>query len=204
MRHRRLGRRLNRSSPHRKALFANLISGLLLTERELVEGLEPNAPKVPGRIITTVEKAKEVRPLLERCITIAKHGLESDKAAEEFATQAEPRSDDYKKWRQSDQWKSWANARAPGVAARRRVLSIIRNKSAVRILFNTVAPRFMDRDGGYTRILRLAKPRLGDNGTRALLEFVGRNDRQKQAKATKPEFATASSSESTDESNSDS
>ena len=46
-------------------------------------------------------------------------------------------------------------------------------KQAVSVLFEEVAPRFADRDGGYTRILRLAKPRLGDAGTRAILEFVG-------------------------------
>ena len=200
MRHRRRGRRLNRTSPHRKALFANLISGLLLTERDLLEGVEANAPKVPGRIITTVEKAKEIRPLLERCITIAKKGVEADQAAEQFAAKTnDRRSEEYKQWRKSDQWKSWANARAPGITARRRVMSVVRNKQAVQILFEKVAPRFMDRPGGYTRILRLAKPRLGDNGTRALLEFCGVNDRVKTSKAPKPQFATAGAgSESTE------
>ncbi len=51
------------------------------------------------------------------------------------------------------------------------------DKQAVYGLFDTVAPRFTDRPGGYTRILRLAKPRLGDAGTRAILEFVGVRDR---------------------------
>ena len=49
----------------------------------------------------------------------------------------------------------------------------LRDKQAVRVLFETIAPRFADRPGGYTRIMRLAKPRLGDNGTRAILELVG-------------------------------
>lgn len=191
MRHRRHGRRLNRTSSHRKALFANLISALLLTEREVIAELDPNPPKVPGRIVTTMQKAKEIRPLLERCITIAKKGIAADQAAAEFATDAEPRSDEYKKWRESDQWKKWAAARAPGVTARRRVYSIIRDKAAVRILFEKVAPRFTDRPGGYTRILRLAKPRLGDNGTRVILEFCGRNDRVKNRKAPEPVFAGA-------------
>ena len=197
MRHLRRGRRLNRTSPHRKSLFANLISALLLTEREVVEGVDPNAPKTPGRIITTIEKAKEIRPLLERCITIAKKGLEAEAKAQEFAAPSEDRkSDAWKSWRKSDQWKKWADARSPGVTARRRVLAVIRNKQAVAILFNTVAPRFADRNGGYTRILRLAKPRLGDNGTRALLEFVGRNDRVSKKKAQKPDFAAASTESS--------
>ena len=51
------------------------------------------------------------------------------------------------------------------------------DKQAVRILFETVGPRFTDRPGGYTRVVRLAVPRLGDNGTRAVLEFVGVRDR---------------------------
>jgi large subunit ribosomal protein L17 len=69
------------------------------------------------------------------------------------------------------------------VAARRRVLQLIGDKQAVEILFDEIAPRFADRDGGYTRILRLAKPRLGDSGTRAVLELVGRNDRERRAAA---------------------
>jgi large subunit ribosomal protein L17 len=54
---------------------------------------------------------------------------------------------------------------------------LLGDKAAVRILFSEIGPRFADRPGGYTRILRLAKPRLGDAGTRAILEFVGERDR---------------------------
>lgn len=191
MRHLRKGRVLGRSPSHRKALFSNLVSAIILTEREVTE-LEPNAPKVPGRIITTLEKAKEIRPLVEKCITIAKHGVIADAKAEEFATKAERGSDEWKAWRKSDSWQKWAAARAPGVTARRRVFAIVKDKECVRILFNKIAPRFLERNGGYTRIMRLAKPRLGDNGTRAILEFVGQNDRTSK-KSTKPAFeATAS------------
>ncbi len=186
MRHRRKGRVLGRSPSHRKALFANLVSALFLTERETTE-IEANAPKVPGRIVTTIEKAKEVRPLVEKCITIACKGLASEAEAAQFATQAERGTQAWKDWRKSPEWRKWADARSPGVTARRRVLSMIRDKEAVSILFERVAPRFTDRPGGYTRILRLAKPRLGDNGTRAILEFVGKNDRVTK-KATKPSF----------------
>jgi large subunit ribosomal protein L17 len=63
------------------------------------------------------------------------------------------------------------------------------DKQAVRILFEEIAPRFADRNGGYTRVLRLAKPRLGDAGTRAILELVGKNDRVRK-KSTKPSFDT--------------
>ena len=189
MRHRRKGRVLGRNSSHRKALFANMVSAIFLTERETTE-LEPNAPKVPGRIITTLEKAKEIRPMVEKCITIAVKGLAKEAGAEEFATTAERGSDEWKIWRKSDTWRKWADARSPGITARRRVYAMIRDKQAVEVLFNRIAPRFTAREGGYTRIMRLAKPRLGDNGTRAILEFVGKNDRVTK-KATKPSFEVA-------------
>ena len=192
MRHRRKGRVLGRSPAHRKALFANMVSAIFLTERDTTE-LDANAPKVPGRIVTTLEKAKEIRPLVEKCITIARKGLAAEAGAAEFATQAERGSDEWKAWRKSDQWKKWADARSPGITARRRVYSMIRDKEAVSILFAKVAPRFADRPGGYTRIMRLAKPRLGDNGTRAILEFVVQNYRVTK-KATKPAFETAPAS----------
>lgn len=186
MRHRRKGRVLGRNPAHRKALFSNLVAALFLTEREITE-VDANAPKVKGRIVTTLEKAKEVRPMVEKCITIAKKGLAADAAAVQYATDAARGTDAWKAWRKSENWKKWCDARSPGVNARRRVYSMIRDKQAVAILFSTVAPRFTERDGGYTRILRLAKPRLGDNGTRAILEFVGKNDRVKK-KASKPAF----------------
>ena len=62
------------------------------------------------------------------------------------------------------------------------------NKEAVRILFEEVAERFEDRPGGYTRTLRLASPRLGDAGPRAILEFVGVRDRVSEAKSEAPRF----------------
>lgn len=195
MRHRRKGRVLGRSPSHRKALFKNLASALFLTERDAE--MDDNAPKVKGRIVTTLHKAKEVRPLVEKCITIAKKSLIAEQEAEEFATSAERGSDEWKQWRQSEQWRKWAAARAPAVAARRRVLQMIGDKQAVRLVFEEVAPRFVDRPGGYTRVVRLAKPRLGDAGVRAILEFVGKNDRVK-VQAEKPSFAS-DDSETSDE-----
>ncbi len=192
MRHRRRGRVLGRNSPHRKALYRNLVTALILTEREKSE-LESNHPKVAGRIVTTVEKAKEVRPMVERCITIAKKGVLAEEAAETYATSADRGSEAWKAWRSGPQWSQWVAARAPAVTARRRLYSMLGSKQAVRILFDTIAPRFSDRDGGYTRIVRLAKPRLGDGGTRAIIEFVGNNDRKKSArKAERPSFEETS------------
>jgi large subunit ribosomal protein L17 len=185
MRHRRKGRVLGRSPSHRKALLKNLASAIFLTERD-AEG-EANAPKVTGRIVTTLHKAKEVRPLVEKCITIAKKTIPAAEQAKQFGTSEKRGSEGYKKWRESDQWKKWAEARAPIVTARRRVIQLIGDKKAAAILFDRVAERFVDRPGGYTRIVRLATPRLGDAGVRAILEFVGKNDRVKK-KSQKPSF----------------
>ena len=179
MRHLKKGRKLGRNPNHQRALLKNLVISILMTERD-AEG-EGNAPKVPGRIITTLPKAKEVRPLLEKCITIAKKAQKHLRAAEEFETSASRGSTEWKNWRESEQWQKWNKAIAPAVAARRRVMKLIgNNKEAVAILFDVIAPRFEDRDGGYTRILKLFKPRLGDAGQRAILEFVGQNDRTKK------------------------
>jgi large subunit ribosomal protein L17 len=185
MRHRRRGRTLGRCPSHQRALLRNLASALLLTERDAED--DDNAPKVKGRIVTTLAKAKEVRPLVERCVTIARNALPAEQEAEKFGTTAARNSEAWKSWRTSDQYQQWNQAIAPVVAARRRTLRLLGDKEAVRILFADVAPRFVDRPGGYTRVLRLAKPRLGDAGTRAILEFVGVRDRVRQ-RSQKPSF----------------
>jgi large subunit ribosomal protein L17 len=183
MRHRRRGRTLGRSPAHQRALLKNLAASLFLTERDAED--DDNKPKVKGRIITTLEKAKEVRPLVERSITIARNALPALAEAEKHGTTAERNSQAWKTWRQSSQYRLWNKAMAPVVAARRRALRLLGDKQAVRLLFSEVAPRFVDRPGGYTRVLKLAKPRLGDAGNRAILEFVGVRDRARQ-KAVRP------------------
>jgi large subunit ribosomal protein L17 len=185
MRHRRKGRTLGRSPSHQRALLRNLASALFLTERDADD--DDNKPKVKGRIVTTLEKAKEVRPLVEKCITLARNALPAMQEAEKFGTTAARNSQAWKDWRKSDRYPQWNNAIAPMLVARRRALVMLGDKQAVRILFADVAPRFVDRQGGYTRVLRLAKPRLGDAGTRAILEFVGVRDRVSQ-RAVKPTF----------------
>ncbi|HEY1785160.1 MAG TPA: bL17 family ribosomal protein [Pirellulales bacterium] len=190
MRHRRKGRKLGRCPSHQRALLRSLATALFLTERDAEH--DENRPKVKGRIITTLEKAKEVRPVVEKAITLACRAIEESREAEKFATTAERNTDAWKKWRTSDQWRKWAHAVAPLVDARRRALVMLGDKQAVRILFAEVAPRFIGRPGGYTRVLRLAKPRLGDNGTRAILEFVGVRDRVTE-RAQRPAFEAAAS-----------
>ncbi len=161
---------------------------MFLTEEVFEDkSLVPNAPKVAGRIITTLEKAKEIRPLVEKCITIAKKGLAAEAEATKYATSADRGTDEYKKWRKSPEWKQMGFGSRSRCECATTRLSLIGDKKATNILFTVIAPRFEDRNGGYTRILRLAKPRLGDAGTRAILEFVGKNDRTK-AQSTKPAF----------------
>lgn len=188
MRHRRRSRVLGRSPSHRKALFKNLASALFLTERDKDEYLdEKMAPKVTGRIVTTLPKAKEVRATVERCITIARDALPAIEAAEKLGPNAERNTEAWRSWRKSKKWQDWAAAMAPAVNARRRVLRILGDKEATKICFSVVAPRFADRPGGYTRVVRLANPRLGDAGTRAVLEFVGVRDRTAK-RAPAPKF----------------
>ena len=188
MRHRNKGRKLGRHPNHQRALLRNLASALILTELE--DDDADNKPKVAGRIITTLPKAKEVRPLVEHCVTLARHALVHIEAAQQFATTAERNSQQWRAWRDGEGWAQWNQAIAPVVAARRRALRMLGNKTAVKVLFDEIAPRYADRPGGYTRIMRLAKPRLGDAGIRAILEFVGQHDRVHK-RATKPTFETA-------------
>jgi large subunit ribosomal protein L17 len=181
MRHRRKGRVLGRSPSHQRALLRNLASALFLTERDAED--EDNAPKIKGRIVTTIQKAKEVRPFVERCVTIAIRSLKHAENAQAHSPptggggKVERNSQAYRDWRNGADYPKWRAAMAPVVNARRRVFALLRDNQAVRICFEEVAPRFVDRPGGYTRVMRLAKPRLGDAGTRAILEFVGVRDR---------------------------
>jgi large subunit ribosomal protein L17 len=167
-------------------MLRNLASSLFLTERDAE--FDPNPPKVKGRVVTTLHKAKEVRPLVEKCITIARKSLPHAATAAEFESTADRNSEQWRDWRKSENWQRWCEARAPVVAARRRALKLLGDKEAVKVLFEEVAPRFADRDGGYTRILQLAKPRLGDAGRQAIIEFVGVNDRVTE-RSEKPAFA---------------
>ena len=126
MRHNVAHRKLGRTSEHRRALLRNQAHALLLHER----------------IETTVPKAKELRPFVERLITIAKRGVAS----------GDPSSE--------------------ALHARRRVLKELPDKAIISKLFNTIAPRFSERPGGYTRILRIG-PRRGDAAELAQIELVG-------------------------------
>ena len=177
MRHRVRGRKLGRNHSHRKAMFRNMAASLIRSVA--VDEDDPQRPKVPGRITTTVPKAKELRPFVERLVTMAKKALPHEEAARQYNTDAERNSDAWRSWRKSDEWQKWNQAIAPSIAIRRRIFALLRDKEAVQILFEELAPKFEDRPGGYTRIVRIAERRLGDAGEQAFIEFVGERTRVK-------------------------
>jgi len=198
MRHRRRGRQLGRTSPHRKAMMRNMASSLFLTERsELANEIHGNTPRVRRRIVTTIQKAKEVRSIVEKCITLARKVQPCyDQAAALLPENLQgdnfdKQSSAYKTWRQSPDWQEWAEARAPIVNAQRKALQMLGNREAVDILFNDIAPALLEEDServsGFTRILKIAKPRLGDNGTQAILEIVGESNNRDTSGTAAPQ-----------------
>jgi large subunit ribosomal protein L17 len=125
MRHGFKGRRFARSVSHRKSMFANLAVSLIEHEQ----------------IVTTLEKAKDLRPIVEKLVTLGKRG---------------------------------------DLHARRQVIAQIGNEDVVKRLFDTIAPRYADRHGGYLRIMK-AGFRKGDNAAMAVIEFVDRDASAKGA-----------------------
>ena len=126
MRHRKQGRKLNRTSSHRKAMFANMAAALIEHEQ----------------IVTTLPKAKEMRRVADKLITLGKRG---------------------------------------DLHARRQAISKIRDVEQVKKLFEVLGPRYKDRNGGYTRVLK-AGFRYGDNAPMAVIELVDRDVDAKGAK----------------------
>jgi len=177
MRHRRIGKKFGRNPNHQRALLKNLAIALILTERDVEDfDSKEKAPKKAGRIITTLPKAKELRPFVEKMVTKAIKAQKSIDEAEALACKAEKNSAEWKEWRNGEGWKNWVKASAPALAASRAVYQKLNNREAVCLLFDRIAPRYIDRQGGYTRILKLATPRLGDAGKRAIIEFVGEDE----------------------------
>ncbi len=126
MRHRKQGRKLNRTASHRKAMFANMAAALIEHEQ----------------IITTLPKAKEMRRVADKLITLGKRG---------------------------------------DLHARRQAISKIRDVEQVKKLFDVLGPRYQERNGGYTRVMK-AGFRYGDNAPMAVIELVDRDIDAKGAK----------------------
>ena len=125
MRHRQSGRKLNRTSSHRKSLFKNMAQALLKHEQ----------------IVTTLPKAKELKRVVEKLITLGKKG---------------------------------------NLHSRRLAFNQIRDKDMVSKLFDSLAKRYSDRKGGYTRVLK-AGFRYGDSAPMAVIELVDRDENAKGA-----------------------
>jgi large subunit ribosomal protein L17 len=119
MRHGKVHRKLNRTAEHRRAMFANMCASLIKHEQ----------------IVTTLPKAKELRPIVEKLVTLGKKG---------------------------------------GLALRRQAIAELRDVEMAKKLFDVLAPRYKDRHGGYTRIIK-AGFRYGDNAAMAVIEFVDRD-----------------------------
>lgn len=164
-------------------MFSNMAASLIKTA---TRELDPEKRWiVPGRIETTVPKAKELRPYVEKLVTMARRALPYQAKAAEFATTAERNSTEWINWRKSEQWNKWNQAIAPAVALRRRAFALLRDKEAVSVLFDKIGPSMSDREGGYTRIVRLARVRQNDASPLAIIEFVG-NERDRKKQRTAP------------------
>jgi len=120
MKHRIKGKKLNRTSSHRKALFKNMAQAIIKHEQ----------------IVTTLPKAKTMKPIVDKLITLGKKG---------------------------------------SLHARRQAFSKLRDEDMVAKLFGTLAPRYADRNGGYTRVLK-AGYRYGDAAAMAVIELVDRDE----------------------------
>jgi large subunit ribosomal protein L17 len=143
MRHRVAGRQLSRTSAHRRAMRRNLVQSLI--EHETVS--------------TTIQKAKEVKPFVERLITLAKKG------------------------------KLQHRRRAISLLGNRRIVAYeegepVAKGTVVGKLFSELGPRYLDRPGGYARIVRLSLRRLGDNGELVLLQLLGKDEPMKKERKT--------------------
>src|SRR4051794_9551323 len=102
MRHRIHGRTLGRNASHRHAMFRNMAASFIKTVR--VDEDSKIKPKVAGRIVTTVPKAKELRPYIEKLVTIARRARQHELAAAPLATAAKRNTPEWKAWRESEQY----------------------------------------------------------------------------------------------------
>ncbi len=172
MRHRKRGRHLNRNASHRRSLFRNLTRALITHEK----------------IVTTVPKAKELRPIVEKIITLAKK-------ANAVTAEAVGKGDAEEK-----------KARVQALHYRRQAMALLgpthgtgiwdkkdetTGDTVLKKLFREIGPRFADRPGGYTRILKQHYRRLGDASPTAVIELLKSGEKKVQLKAKQPVAPTA-------------
>ncbi len=182
MRHLKAHRKLGRTSEHRMSMVRNLATSLINAQDE--------------RIITTLPKAKELRPFVERAITLSRHAqsLEGDSAAVQAVHLR----------RQAATFFHSGNRMQAVSSGKRGQLRAPRTAgvAAVKRLFDELGERFKDRPGGYTRIIKLGR-RVGDNAELAIIELVDNprerlalDNARKRAKATAGKSKTTKASES--------
>ena len=172
MRHRKRGRHLNRKPSHRRSLFRNLTRALITHEK----------------IVTTLPKAKELRPIVEKIITLAKK-------ANAVVTGAAGKGDAEEK-----------KARVAALHYRRQAMALLgpthgtgiwdkkdetTGDTVLKKLFRDIGPRYADRPGGYTRILKQHYRRLGDGGETAVIELLKAGEKKVQVKAKQTPAAPA-------------
>ena len=150
MRHRVAGRQLSRNSAHRRAMRRNMAQSLI--EHETIS--------------TTIQKAKELKPFVEKLITLAKRG------------------------------KLQHRRRAISLLGNRRIVALedgepVQKGTVIGKLFSDLGPRYLDRPGGYSRIVRLSLRRLGDNGQLVLLQLLGQDEPVKKVRRPRPRNARA-------------
>lgn len=157
MRHRLAGRQLSRNATHRIALFRNLSRALITHEK----------------IKTTVPKAKELRPFVERLITLAKKAA----VVNDGTPEGKAKALHYR--RQAMQ--KLGPIHGTGVYDKKDEL-VEGNNTLLKKLFNEIGPRYKGRPGGYTRILKLHTRRLGDAGEQAIIELLAEGEEKVTAK----------------------
>jgi large subunit ribosomal protein L17 len=163
MNHRRRGRKLNRNASHRLALFRNLSRALITHES----------------IRTTVPKAKELRPFIEKLITLAKNAavlMAADPVANRVAALHLRRQAMAK----------LGPMHGTGVYDKAGDLVEGGNDTVLKKLFNVLGARFVDRPGGYTRVLKLTYRRLGDAGETAVIELMKEGEVKTKVKGSEP------------------
>jgi large subunit ribosomal protein L17 len=170
MRHQRAGYKLGRTTAHRTSTLRNIAAGLF----------------EHGQVTTTIPKAKAVQPMVEKIITLAKKGdlssrrsviskLGGDRHGFEWlyvakkATEKEKAAVDGLR----DRAGKYFNVPESSQVERNRYGELRKAPSLVKHIFDNVAPRFKDRAGGYTRIVKLGRHRIGDGTELCVIQFVG-------------------------------